>query len=349
MPKTAAEELASFTSTTFKDGEPSDGSPTAEELAATEANAASAAAAATDDDENADGDESADGDENADGKTQDGEAAAKEAGATENSEKDGAAKPKEGKDGKEGGKPTANKRIGDLTANWRNAERQADTERTRADRLQAELDAVKSGKAPLTADQGDSKGGDKAPDPSAFEYGELDPKYIAALARHETKQALAADRADEDKTRQAAAADAKRQETAEKADKLTRAGLDLHDDFDEVVMQGAREGKWDLSPTLGELILDSEFGPQIAYELAKDPTESRRVAKLSPSQQAAFFGRQEAKFEAAKPSPASKTPKTSQASPPPKLPKGGSGSNTIGADSTDFAAVEKAWRGGALH
>lgn len=343
MPKTAAEEIASFQTVTFKDGEASDGTPTAEEQAATEANASSAeneGVIAADDAENEDTDDESEGE------GAEGTAAAAAGGEAAKIEKTDETKPKEGK---KAGKPSAQERISDLTANWRTAQRQTDSEKTRADRLQVELDALKSGKAPLTAPQGDSKGSAAAPDPASFDYGELDPKYIAALARFETGEALKAHRASEDTTRQAAAADAKRQETVEKTDKLTRAGLGLHDDFDDVVMQGAREGKWELSATLGELLLDSEFGPQIAYELAKDPTESRRVAKLSPSQQAAFFGRQEAKFEAAKASQTSKTSKTPQASPPPKLPRGGSGSNTVGADSSDFAAVEKAWRGGALH
>lgn len=336
---TPAEQVATFATVSFKDGEPHDGTPTAEETAAAETNKTPADDANVIPGDENDDDEVVDGEEKP-GEQGGGEAKPAEGAEADKSEKNDEAKPK---------KATAKDRISDLTANWRSAQRATDAEKTRADRLQAQLDALKSGKAPLTEDKGAAKGGDAPPDPSAFEYGELDPKYIAALARHETKAALADHAAGEETTRQAAAADAKRQETVEKSDKLVRAGLDLHDDFDDVVMQGAREGKWDLSPTLGELILDSEFGPQIAYELASDPAESRRINKLTPSQQAAFFGRQEAKFEAAKASQTSKTSKTPQASPPPKLPRGGSGSNTVGADSSDFAAVEKAWRGGALH
>lgn len=333
------EQAATFQTMTFKDGEASDGAPTAEEQAAADANARSAGnegVIPADDAENEGVDDESEG-EGAEGT----EAAA--AGASPQKSENGEAKPKKA------AKAGANERIGDLTAKYRSEERRAETEKSRADRLQAELDALKSGKTPLTAEATPAKAAEGAPDPSKFEYGELDPKFIAALARFEVRQERAANAAEDENARQAVAADAKRQETADKADKLTRAGIDLHDDFDEVVMQGARENRWELSPTLGELILDSEFGPHIAYDLAKDPAESRRVAKLTPAQQAAYFGKQEAKFEAAKPSQASKAPKTPQAPPPPKTPRGGSGSNTVGADSSDFAAVEKAWRGGALH
>lgn len=332
---TLAEQAATFVTSTHKDGEPSDGAPTAEEQAAAAANAAKVGASAEAPEE--DDKEVIEGEESDDKEVIDDKAA-----------KPGDEKPADDKAAKDPKNATA-KRIGDLTAARRAAERQADTEKSRADSLAAELAALKSGKTPLTAAQGDAKAADGAPDPASFDYGELDPKYIAALARHETTKALNEDRAKQDSTRQADAAAAKQQETATKTDTLVKAGVALHDDFDEVVMQGAREGKWDLTPTFGELLLDSEFGPQIAYDLASDPDESRRIAKLSASQQAAHFGRLEAKFEAAKPSQGGKTPsKTPQAPPPPKTPKGGSGSNKVGADSSDFAAVEAAWQQGAL-
>lgn len=338
--KTAAEQAASFITSNFKDGVESDGSPTEQEAAAAAADAAKGPESSEND--AAEGQEQ----ESAEGSADEGAEAAEGAENQGENGPEGSAKP----DAKapKGGKKSASERIGDITANWRSEQRRADTEKSRADRAEAELAALKGGKAPLTGAQSDAKSGAAPPDPSQFDYGELDPKYIAALARHETAQALAAKDAKDEESRQAAAADAKRQEVAGKTDALVKAGVALHDDFDEVVMQGAQEGRWELTPTLGELLLDSEFGPHIAYELASNPAESNRVAKLSPAQQAAWLGRQEAKFEAAKPSQARQAPKTPQAQTPPKLPKGGAGSNKVGADSQDFAAVEAAWKSGAL-
>lgn len=342
---TLEEQAAELKTESFKDGEPADGAPTAEEQAAHDADQALRGETGQNS-ENGEAEAGKDGDAGA------GEDESAKESKPEGDEKTGAETGKEGdaKPAKGGKGKSSAERIGDLTANWRSAQREADTQKSRAERAEAELAALKAGKSPLTSPGDTAKASEGAPDPSQFEYGELDPKYIAALARHETHQALKSAKAEDDQARQAAAADAKRQETAEKQDKLVRAGLELHDDFDEVVMQGAREGKWDLSPTLGELILDSEHGPSIAYALASDPTEAARVAKLSPSDQARFFGAQEAKFEAAKPSQgAGKTPpKTPQAPPPPKTPRGNSGQFQVGADSSDFAAVERAWRGGQL-
>jgi hypothetical protein len=340
---TLAEQAATLVSESFKDGEPSDGAPTAEEQAAHEADQAlradtSAAGAEVDKDD--DLDEGAEGGVDNSGEKD-------PASETEKDDAAGAAS-SQAKAGK--GKDTA-KRIGDLTANWRSEERRANTEKERADNLQRQLDALKNGSAkPLTSPGDTDKSVAVPPDPAAFEYGELDTKYIAALARHEAKQALAAEKADQETARQAAAADAQRQEAAEKQDRLVRAGLELHDDFDEVVMQGAREGRWDLSPHLGPLLLDSEFGAQITYDLAKDPAEAARVARLPATDQAKWLGRQEAKLEAAKSSQAGgkPPPKAPQAPPPPKTPRGNSGQFRVGADSQDFAAVERAFLAGEL-
>lgn len=327
--QTHEEQAAAFTTEAFHDGAVADGAPTEAENAAAAANAAKPAAgtdaAASEDDAGA----------GTVAKAGDAQPTAEEAAAAE---------------AKKAGGKTGSARIGELTAKYRTEERRATSAEARATAAEAELAALKSGKAPLTADNSGATTAPGAPDPSKFDYGELDPKYIAALARFETNEALKADKAETEKSRQAVAADAKRQEMATKTTALVTAGVALHDDFDEVVMQGAANGSWELSQTLGELLLDSEFGPQIAYELASDPDEALRVSKLSPAQQAAFFGRQEAKFEASKPSQASATtPKVPKAQTPPKLPKGGSGSNTVEADSSDFAAVEKAWQTGALH
>lgn len=323
MSQTLEEQAAGLITSTFKDGEASDGSPTDEETAAALADAPKAEEAAA-----VEGDETDETDE------QEAEASAEPPKAD--------AKPAKG------GKPGVQERIGDITAKFRGAERQANAEKARADALQAELDALKGGKAPLTTPQPAATGGATPPDASQYDYGELDPKFISALARYEAKQELAAEAARNEETRQAAAADAERQERATKQTALTKAGAELYDDFDEVVMQGAQEGRWQLSPHLGPLLLDSDFGAQIAYALASDPAEADRVFGLSPAGQAKWLGRQEATFEAAKSSQARPAPKAPQAPPPPKTPRGGSGSNKVSADSSDFAAVERAWRSGQL-
>lgn len=60
-----------------------------------------------------------------------------------------------------------------------------------------------------------------------------------------------------------------------------------------------------LSVALHDFILESEYGPQLAYELAKNPEEYERVAKLSPLALYREMGKMEAKI-----SPASTSEKT---------------------------------------
>lgn len=345
MPKpTPEEEIATFATASFNNGEPADGAPTPEEAAAAAANARPALPAAGEGAEGGDegGEQAGEGAEGGEG-----EGAAAEGGEQgQNAEKlkDGEDKPAKK------GKPTAAERIGELTAKQRTAERRAEMAESRLATLEVENAALKSGKAPLTAEKAPAKDVGTPPDPSTFTYGELDPGYIAALARHETLATLAEKSAEDEATRQTQAAAATQQDRVEKINTFVDAGAEIYDDFREVVFDAAQAGEYPLSAVLGELMLGSDHGVPIVYELAQDHKEAARIAKLPDAQQAAWFGRQEAKFEAAKSSQGGKTPpKTPQAPVPPKLPKGGSGSNVIGADSTDFAAVEKAWRTGALH
>lgn len=58
---------------------------------------------------------------------------------------------------------------------------------------------------------------------------------------------------------------------------------DVLDDFDEV----CAESEAPVTKTMSEAIFESDQGALIAYYLAKNPTESERISKLSPSKQAA--------------------------------------------------------------
>lgn len=61
-------------------------------------------------------------------------------------------------------------------------------------------------------------------------------------------------------------------------------------DFDQVV--GAAEVE--ISPHVREVLLDSDAGPVLAYVLAKNPDEARRISKMSPLMAARELGRIEA-------------------------------------------------------
>lgn len=242
-------------------------------------------------------------------------------------------------------KKSAQERINEVTRARRAVERDLATEKARNDSLERRLANLEG--RPLTADPKAGKQDPTvAPVPADFEYGELDTRYIRALARHEARQELAEASANQNKTRQREAAAQDAQKVSEQRATFDEAGLAKYDDFEEVVIEGARNNDWPLSPELGRLMLESEHGPEIAYALASDVKEARRVFSLSPLAQAAYFGRQEAKLS---PEPGAKTPKASatepqvkapQAPPPPSSVRGKGAKPPVSPDTTDFAAFE---------
>lgn len=235
------------------------------------------------------------------------------------------------------GKKSVQERINTLTRGQREAERTRDIALARV----AELE----GKKPLTTPADATTAALVAPDPKDFEFGELDTKYISALARFEVRQELAADRKVVDDKRLTEAQVAAVAEFQERVDTFAEQGVVKFPDFNDLVIEGAKAGDWDLTATVGELILGSDYGHEIAHFLASDPEESRRIAALPPSAQAAKFGRLEAKFEA---EAAAKDPaqppkveaKVSKAPPPLKTPRSQAGQFQVDGSTKDFAAFE---------
>lgn len=192
------------------------------------------------------------------------------------------------------GKPhkSADKRISQAVGRQRAAERRADAAEARATATEARLAAIETR---LTGAQTHATA-PKAPDPKDFDGGEFDARYIAALARFEAKQEVAAAtttvRAEATATAQTAEQQRAQVAFTAKRDAFFETASEEFDDFEEVV--GATDVP--ISPTVGELALDSEFGAQIMYELASDLKEARKVHAMPAAKQAAWFGRQEAKL-----------------------------------------------------
>lgn len=87
-----------------------------------------------------------------------------------------------------------------------------------------------------------------------------------------------------------------------------------HDDWDDVI---ETVGNTPLSITVQEAILSSDLGPELMYELAKDPKEFKRICALSPIQAAMALGKIEARVTK---SDSSKEEKLTTKAPPPIKP-----------------------------
>lgn len=220
-------------------------------------------------------------------------------------------------------------RIGELTAARREAERVAAEARREADDLRRRYE-------PAPQPEGQN-GEDQAPDPTKYEYGEADPKFIADTARFHAREEFA------QQTQQAEVraqiADMEAQWTGKIADPEV---VTKYPDFDEKVTKGAEAGSWDCSPLMAIGIKQSSVGPDVAYHLATNPADATRISKLTPMEQALEFGRLEGRFMAA-PKTATTPPVTPSKAPPPPAARarGAGGQFAVASDTDDFASFDK--------
>lgn len=130
--------------------------------------------------------------------------------------------------------------------------------------------------------------------------------------------------------------DQQSQETAVKTSYHGRLGefVKVKPDAVKVIGSPAMTAALKAQPVIGEVVMGSEVGPQLAYHLASadNRAELVRIQQLPPVQAAAAIGRIEAKLAvaaaAAPKPPAPKNPAPSNA-PPPPTPIGGGGAPGI--------------------
>ncbi|MEO8128355.1 MAG: hypothetical protein ABI822_14740 [Bryobacteraceae bacterium] len=255
-----------------------------------------------------------------------------------------------GEKGEDPPKKTAQERINEITRARREAERATETEKRRADAaeqrardLETRLNAPpKKDEAAKKADVEDDP---TAPKPDDYEYGELDSRYIRAIAGHEAERKFAELRSADTQEREQRALQEKQSAAREQFEVMISSGAKKHEDFYEKVVIGSESGSWPLSETLGELIMESDAGNDIAYHLATNPEEADRVYRSSPVEQARYFGRMESKFSAGQAAASGdasgkSAPRTPKAPPPVDTARGAGGQFHATADTDDFAAFE---------
>lgn len=128
-------------------------------------------------------------------------------------------------------------------------------------------------------------------------------------------------------------------------DKRMSDAAEKHDDFYEVVIEGAEQNLWPCTTDMNAAIMESDIAGEIAYHLATNPDEARRIAALTPHSQAREIGKLEAKLSAA-PAPQQKPAKTLTNAPEPApTVRGVNGQFKVASDTSDFAAFEKQYLG----
>lgn len=142
---------------------------------------------------------------------------------------------------------------------------------------------------------------DKEPNPSDFtDYGD----YVQAKIDFGVRRALKQHGQSLSQRQTEAIAQQRQQDLAATVRSQYEAGAQKYEDFDDVVMDPALP----MTQTVVEVLSESDIGADIAYYLAKHPSELRQIAGLSPSAAARAIGKIEAKLEAAPPPPKSSAP-----------------------------------------
>lgn len=216
---------------------------------------------------------------------------------------------------------------------------QLEEARLRANRLESELLEAKKGKGPAKDDSqpATSEESDPAPKPDDYEFGEADSQFQADWSRWNARQEFRAERAREQLNTELT--------TIEDGWKTNVAAEDVaaeYPDFQQVVTEGAQKEAWECTPLMALAIKSSPVGPHVAYELAKNPAEAARIAKLIPVEQAFELGKLEGKHAsrvagkkaAAEQAPAAKV--ASSAPPPPQARSRGAGGQYV----TELNAVQ---------
>lgn len=222
----------------------------------------------------------------------------------------------EGEGGEPKPKQTAQERIDELTRTRREAERRAEAAERERDELRSKIPAAEAPKEPKPAD---------------YTYGVEDAAYVRDMAKFEARQEFEA--AEREKAARV------HFETIEKTwdDRQVAFAADKPDFFEKTSANDLP-----ISPHMAHAIKTSESGAAVAYHLASNPDEARRIAALDPIAQVREVGRLEATLAgpAANPTPQAKI-HSDAAKPHPQV-RGQGGRFKVAPDTDDFAAFEAA-------
>lgn len=166
--------------------------------------------------------------------------------------------------------------------------------------------------------KGDDQESDAKPVADDFETHE---DYIEALTDWKLEQKLSAQKAKEKET-----------QVQSEHQKAVKAHIDRveefresHEDFDEVIEDAS---DIQMSVAVQQLIIESENGPELMYELSKDPDELERICSLPPMSAAREFGKFETRImKSSEPKKEAKEIKTTKA-PKPIKPVGAKASGS---------------------
>lgn len=210
------------------------------------------------------------------------------------------------------------KRLDELTANWRGEQRRAQQLQDQNLELQRQL---------------------TKPEPVAPQPTEGEPKlenyesyeqYVDARADYRADQKIAEWQSQQEQRSQETQAEAQQREFMDRAETFRES----HEDFDSVAFNPSLH----VTPDMVGLLNASEKGPELLYHLGQNPNDAQRIAQLPPGQAAMELGRIEAGLGALQ-------PKTDTDAPDAIEPLSGGRGQPGAKDPDDMTTAEwKVWR-----
>ena len=165
------------------------------------------------------------------------------------------------------------RRIDELTRNWREAERRND-----------ELLAILKGNKPEPEVQ------EQAQTPTLEQFGYDEAKYTAAITDYVRNLTRAEAKTVMEQERHAIEQQARTQTFKQREAEFAASVEDYEDKVYDPTLP--------LSATVVELIAESDIGPKVAYHLAEHPDIARSMYSMNPTQAAREFGKLEARLTA---------------------------------------------------
>jgi hypothetical protein len=203
------------------------------------------------------------------------------------------------------------RRISELTRNYRETERERDYLRQELERLRTQ---------PVQKSEPEPAGKSLAD----FDYDER--KYQSYLFSQAEQRAVQAAEKRLKEESERASTQRRQSEFARREEKFAKGVEDYH--------EVTRSEALPITPAMSEVIAESDEGPALAYYLGKNLPIAESIARLSPLAAARELGRIEAKLLAER--AAAKKPQVSKAPPPPpKIEGAGDGSTKVSPDSPD--------------
>ncbi len=219
-------------------------------------------------------------------------------------------------------KQTAQERIDELTRVRRDAERERDFWKAKAEEA-----AAGKGDAPKPED------GDARPNPDDYEFGVTDDRYIEALADYKAGKKVDERFAERDaQTEFRQVLDTFRSRTAQAFPEGEPEGLKAYRQIAEV------------PSVLQDIVLRTGEGPKLAEHYGNNPADLQRLSALPPHLQAFEIGQLQARLATpATPAPAPTKNASDAPDPPSHQTRGAGGQFKPQADTDDFASFEAAY------